>query len=245
MTVETLPLERGKGLAAWRQIAERLETDIAAAVWAAGEQLPPESAIAERFGVNRHTVRRALAALTQRGIVRATQGRGTFVEMPPLPYPIRQRTRFSEAVTQAGREASGNLIGSRVIAATEREAATLAVQPSADLLELRTIHRADDTPLSISRTLLQLPRFAGLDRTFAQTGSLTRAYAKHGVPDYVRIATRISARGASAEEAALLEMPAGRVVLVVDSVNAEPTGSPIQVTRALFAADRVEIVLEP
>ena len=58
------------GVTLWRRIADDLERAIATGELAAGERLPGEVEIAARFGVNRHTVRRALAALAGRGLVR-------------------------------------------------------------------------------------------------------------------------------------------------------------------------------
>ncbi len=57
----------------------------------------------------RHTVRRAIAALANRGLVRAERGSGTFIEQQRIPYPIKQRTRFSEIVTGAGHMVGGRL----------------------------------------------------------------------------------------------------------------------------------------
>ena len=53
-------LERGKGVAVWRQIEQQIADDIARGVFAEGSRLPTEPALAERFGVNRHTLRRAM-----------------------------------------------------------------------------------------------------------------------------------------------------------------------------------------
>jgi GntR family phosphonate transport system transcriptional regulator len=237
-------LNRGEGLSAWRQIADAIEAEIADGRLPSGRQLPTEAQLAERFGVNRHTVRRALATLTTRGLVRATQGRGTFVESPPLAYPIGRRTRFSEIVAQAGREAWGDLVRSDSAAADQGLAEALRIEPGAEVLELLTLHRADATPISMARTCLPLPRFAGFDRTYAEMGSLTRAYAAHGVGDYTRLETRITARIATAEEASLLDLAPGRVLLVVDSINTDAEGVRIQATRSRFAADRVEFVIE-
>jgi GntR family transcriptional regulator, phosphonate transport system regulatory protein len=238
------PLRRGEGLAAWRQIVDEIEREIGEGVLGPGEKLPTEAQLSERFGVNRHTVRRALAVLATRGLVRATQGRGTFVEARPLAYPIGLKTRFSEAVSAAGREASGDLIASSEIAADERLAAALGIAPGAPVLELVTVHRADGTPISMARTCLPLPRFEGFDDSFRKTGSLTRAYRLHRVPDYSRLSTRMTGRTASVEEAALLELTPGRVLLVIDSINVDPQGRRIQATRSHFAADRVEFVVE-
>jgi GntR family phosphonate transport system transcriptional regulator len=239
-----MPLKRGEGLTAWRQIADAIEAAIARHQFKPGEKLPSEMQLAERFGVNRHTVRRALAALAGRGMVRATQGGGTFVEAKPLPYAIGPRTRFSEAMARAGREARGELIGSSETVATESIAEALGIAAGAPVLELVTLSRADEVPISMARTWLPLPRFAGIDETYRKTGSLTRAYARHEVSDYSRLSTRISARVASPEEAAFLELAPGRVVLVIDSINVNQYGHRIQATHSLFAADRVDLVVD-
>src|SRR3546814_18214382 len=72
---------RGRaGGALWRQIAETVEKDIRGQVYEPGQRLPTEAELAERFSVNRHTVRRGIAFLEQEGVLRVEQGRGTFVQ---------------------------------------------------------------------------------------------------------------------------------------------------------------------
>lgn len=241
--VQAPGLVRGEGLAAWRQIADALAAEIAAGRQPAGGQLPTEAALAARFRVNRHTVRRALAALAEGGLVRASRGRGTFVEAAPLSYPIGARTRFSEIVTGAGREAWGDLIASSTVPADAERAVDLGLGPGDPVLELLTVHRADGTPISTARTWLQLPRFSGFAAAYAECGSITRAFQAFGVADYTRLSTRIRARPADPDEAGRLDLAPGRVVIVVSSVNADSAGRPIQATRSLFAADRVELVV--
>ena len=72
--------DAGTGVALWRQVADGIERGIADGRFAAGEKLPGETEIAETYRVNRHTVRRALATLADRGLVRAERGSGTYVE---------------------------------------------------------------------------------------------------------------------------------------------------------------------
>src|ERR1700747_1726388 len=77
------------GVTLWRRIADDLERAIAAGEIAAGEKLPGETEIAARFAVNRHTVRRAIAELAGRGLVRAARGSGTYVEGGGPPHLLR------------------------------------------------------------------------------------------------------------------------------------------------------------
>ena len=237
-------IARGGGISAWRQIADGLETDIASGALAAGAQLPTESQLAMRFSVNRHTVRRGLAELASRGLVRATQGRGTFVESRPLAYPISARTRFSEIVSGAGREAGGELLDVITMSADARIAAALSIEPGAPVIRIDTVRLADGSPISLGNAYLPLPRFALIGETYRIHGGMTRALEACGVPDYRRLETRISARPASVDEATRLDLVQGRIVLTVDSVNTDMDSQPIQFTRAVFAADRTELVVE-
>src|SRR6201991_4510733 len=95
------------GVALWRLVADGIERGIAEGRFAPGEKLPGEMEIAETYRVNRHTVRRALATLADRGLVRAERGSGTYVESQRLAYPLRSRTRFSEIVGAGGHEPRG------------------------------------------------------------------------------------------------------------------------------------------
>ena len=87
-------VERGSGIAVWRQIGESLADDIRNKLYLAGEQLPSEPELAAKFAVNRHTIRRAMGELEQSGLVRIEQGRGTFVQEHAIDYAIGKRTRF-------------------------------------------------------------------------------------------------------------------------------------------------------
>src|ERR1700743_3939091 len=102
--------EAPSGVALWRHVADGIERGIADGSYAAGEKLPGETEIAGMYRGNRHTVRRALATLAERGLVRAERGRGTYVEAPRIAYPLRSRTRFSEIVGAGGHEPSGKLL---------------------------------------------------------------------------------------------------------------------------------------
>lgn len=238
------PVERGAGLAAWRQIADAIGGAIAGGEFPAGSQLPTEAALAARFGVNRHTVRRALGTLAERGLVRATQGRGTFVEPGPIPYPIGPRTRFSEIVTRAGRQAWGDLVAAATVPASLETAEALGLAAGDPVIEMLTLHRADDAPISAARIALPLPRFAGFAEAYAASGSITRAFAGFGIADYTRLSTRIGARAATAEEASRLDVAPGRTLLTVASVNVDAAGKRILAAASVFVADRVELVVD-
>ncbi|MEI9982414.1 MAG: GntR family transcriptional regulator [Aliidongia sp.] len=91
-------IERGHGVAVWRQIDQSLSREIAAGDWQPGERLPTEQALAARFQVNRHTIRRAIQSMVQRGLLRVEHGRGHFIQEGVIDYVVGKRTRFSENI---------------------------------------------------------------------------------------------------------------------------------------------------
>lgn len=66
------------------QIAKQLRDAIANGVWAPGEQLPTEQALAESFDVSRSTAREGLKLLAATGLLTSSRGTngGNFVAMP-------------------------------------------------------------------------------------------------------------------------------------------------------------------
>ncbi len=236
-------LARGEGLAAWRQIADGLSADIEAGA----SRRARSSRRKRRSRRDSGSTATPCAGRWRRSPSAGWCGRRRGAapsETPRLAYPIGRRTRFSEIVSQAGREAWGDLLSAESVPADPATAEALGIAAGDPMLELLTIHRADGTPLSTARTCLPLPRFAGFAQAYAALGSLTRAYAEFGIADYTRLSTRITARPAAADEAARLDLAPGRVLIVLSSVNVDAMGVPIQATRSLFAADRVELVVE-
>jgi GntR family phosphonate transport system transcriptional regulator len=236
--------ETGSGVALWRQVADGIERGIADGRFAAGEKLPGEMEIAETYRVNRHTVRRALATLAERGLVRAERGSGTYVEAVKLAYPLRSRTRFSEIVGAGGHEPRGQLIDASEDVATRELARELGLKTGASLIRIESVRLADRTPICVSTTWLSATRFPDAGRVFASTRSMTKLLVHYGIRDYRRGTTKITAAIADAADAARLDLALGRPVLVVDSTDVDTDGKPLVTKRSRFAAERIEFVVE-
>ena len=239
-----MSLQESSGVALWRQVADGIERGIADGRFAAGEKLPGEIEIADIYRVNRHTVRRALAALAERGLVRAERGSGTYVEAQRLAYPLRSRTRFSEIVGAGGREPRGQLIDASEEPAPRELARELGLKTGAPLIRIESVRLADRTPICVSTNWLSADRFPGAGAVFANVRSMTKLLAHYGVRDYRRASTRVTATIVDASDAARLDLALGRPVLVVDSTDVDTDGKPLVTKRARFAAERVEFLVE-
>ena len=229
------------GYSTWRLIAEELRREIIGGTRVPGAKLPSEGELAERFGVHRNTVRQAVAALAAEHLVVSRRGSGTFVaEHAVLVHRIGARTRFSDSLGVRG-NASARLLESAVEPAPPAEVAERLALDGRAALRIETVRNVDGRPISRATHWFVADRVPGFADRYLATGSITAALRAVGVDDYVRAATMVSARHATAAEAADLALPAGSVVLVTRSLDVLADGTPLQVGSTRFAADRVEL----
>nr|WP_294505295.1 phosphonate metabolism transcriptional regulator PhnF [uncultured Rhodopila sp.] len=240
----THPVDRQDGVALWRQIAGALQRDIASGVHQPGGRLPTEAELSARFGVNRHTVRRALEELTRDGLVRVEQGRGSFVAEDVLDYTVEARTRFSEWIRKHNKEPSGLVRQLREIAADPRVASGLGVRGGSKVVMLERLGLADDRPVSLTRHYFS-PRLKGMLAALQAAPRITDALRAVGVEDYLRLQTRVTARLPTQTEADLLRMARGRPLLVTENINVDRAGAIIEFAVGCYPTPRVQIVFEP
>jgi len=238
-------MERRSGISVWKQIFDTLKSEILSGLIAPGCMLPTEQKIASRFEVNRHTVRRAISALADIGLVVTRQGSGSFVPETVVDYAIKKRTRFSEAVSAQSRVPKVTVIRSRILPATAAAAKALGLRKGTKVLCIRTLGEADGKPLSLADHHFASGRFPGLADVVQRTGSLSEALIELGVKDFTRQTTRVTARIPDKEEAMLLQQLVQRPVLLAESLNVTLDGKPLEYGRTLFAGDRVQMVFEP
>ena len=237
-------LYRDRRLPLWQQIASVIEKEIFQGRYIPGDQLPAEGELALWFGVNRHTVRRALSTLQEQGLVKAEQGRGTFVHEGIVDYPVSRRTRFSENLNRQNRSPRGVLIKSMTQEAGRELSEALQIPLTHLVAALFILREGDGRPLSLSTHYFPIPRFAGIAESFQKTGSVTDCLSIHGVPDFFRDNTRVVARSPTTEEAKLLGLAKNRPILETRSINVDEHGVPVDYGVACYAADKVQLVIK-
>lgn len=230
------------GISRWRRVADAIRSAVAEG--ALQEQLPPETELAMRYGVNRHTVRRAIAALSVEGLLRAERGRGTFVNVMParIVYPIGTRARFSENMMRQSLEPSGRLIQAENVVADAAQARLLDCAVGLPLHRIEHLAVVDGIPMSRSTSFFSAERFPGIIAAYAETGSMTKALLHEGLADYRRRETRLTAERVSARDADLLNCASDSIVLVSQAVDVDLEGRPVQSIVTRFLADRMELV---
>ena len=227
----------------WMRIASDLAESIASGLYGPGERLPTERTLAEQFGVNRHTIRRSLASLCSQGLLRSTQGSGTYVEDFAVDLVLSRRTRHSQNLAHVGRRGGLTVLSAEIQAAPTHVATRLKLSARQKVLRLDVLAEADGHALSVSERFFPAQRFPRLEEVVRATGSITEAFAAHGLSDYTRQESRITAEMPGAALAAQLKQSPQRPVLRVESVNVDCEGVPIECAVAWFPSDRVSLTV--
>lgn len=244
MTLERLlhtRAQRCSGVAVWRQIADTLAADIRDGRYAADLRLPSEAELAARFAVNRHTLRQAVQALQDAGLVRVERGRGMFVQHELLEYPLSRRTRFTENLQRQELLASQQLLTAREEPPGERVARELRLAAGETALRIEKLSEANGQPVSLMTAWYPAERFPGLLVLLQEGTSTTEILQRLGLRDYVRAESRVTSQMPSEETARLLRQPTTRPLLCVASLDVDLEGRPVKYGETLFCGDRVQL----
>lgn len=226
------------------QIASELRQNIQELVYKVGDQLPTEIELSERFGVHRHTLRRAVEVLRQEGIVDVERGRGTFVVAAPIAVPIGKRVRYNEALKAQSLHLQWQVLRIVEINADPKLSQHLEIPIGDAVVLFERISLVDEIPISISDSYFPGCRFPGLAIHCETYRSISAMLQNEYGCDHIRLRTRISARIARARDARFLRMPATNPILLSESINVDQTGHVIEYGVTRFRGDRMELVME-
>jgi GntR family phosphonate transport system transcriptional regulator len=227
----------------WTAIRDTLRQEIATGQYRGGDKLPTEARLADRFGVNRHTIRRALADLAEAGLVHPRRGAGVFVAHVQTAYPLGRRVRFHRNLDAAGQAPTKRVLSLEARNADPREAASLGLAPGERVQVCEGLGLADGVPIALYRSVFPAARFPRMLEILAQNPSITNALGLQGAEGYTRSHTEITATRASQPIAMRLQIRTGDPILRTVSVNSDPLGAPVEYGRTWFAGDRVALTV--
>ena len=227
-------------LTLWTEIRDAIAADIAQGAYHSGEKLPREADLAQRFGVNRHTLRRALHDLVAQGTLTSRRGAGFFVAAQPTRYEIGQAPQFTRDIQQSGRFAEKRADRIEVRQATALEASLLNGAQNVVVFEGTGL--IDGVQVSWFSSKFDADRFPDLAQLFSEKPSVSRAWKELGITVH-RSRTDINACNADSLMAQRLAVPAGRALLKTIEVDADENGQPVEYGESWFVGDRLTLSL--
>ena len=222
----------------YQQIKGLLTRSLTLGEWKAGEALPAETELAQRFKVSQGTVRKALDALTADGLLVRRQGKGTFVA---THAEAQVQYRFLRLMPDQGaREAmQRRFLDLRRLRAPADIARALDLKAGDGVLQLRRLLLSGDTPVVLDDIWLGARLFKGLtaERLQAYRGPMYGLFeAEFGV-QMIRAEEKIRAVAAGEAEAALLAVAARSPLLLVVRRSFTYADRPVELRRGLYRTE--------
>ena len=236
-------IERDTGIALYAQIAEVLEREYVRQ-GSPGDRLPAEGELAARFGVNRHTLRRAVDELIIEGLLERQHGVGIFITDRLLDYRVGSGTRFTQNLAEIGIATDTKVIRKMIAPASAGVARNLNIAADQDVLWIETLRIADGLPFCVISHFLPLHPYRELLEDY-QSGSLHALLNQH-CGNLRRTESLVTAVMPQGDDAKLLGITQHRPVLRVKSLNVlEHDATPVEYAITRFRADRIQLCITP
>ena len=231
----------GDGLPLFKRIKLEITRLLSAGRIQAGEALPTEKELSDRYGVSVGTIRRAIDELVAEHVVIRQQGRGTFVA---TFSPERMLNRFWGVVRKDGVREIPIVQPLRFadIKADARAAARLAVPPGAPLLEIVNLMLMGGNPVIVDHVLLPRALFQGLDREgfVSREGTMYWLYQSRFGINVIRAEDRLHGISADAETARMLGVARASPLLEIERVAYTFDDRPVESRRTLLLTNGYE-----
>lgn len=243
--MSVLSIKRGSGsIPVYIQVSEALRRDIQN-FHKAGDALPSEADLAERFSINRHTLRRAVDELIADGLVDRQHGKGMFVLLPSIDYSIGSRTRFTENLETLGITTQSRVERKQVVPAQGGVASRLELAQGEPVIFLETLRMVDDKPFCVISHFLPLAHFPQVLHQY-NGGSLHHFLEQHYDLKVRRRESLISAVLPESDDVRRLSMPKNMPVLRVKSVNVTmECQKPVEYVVTRFRGDAAQLSIQP
>jgi GntR family transcriptional regulator len=220
----------------YREIAADLRRRIAAGEFD-DRLLPSEATLSGAYGASRVTVRKALDALRDEGLVASRQGMGWSVDPALVRQALGRLTTVEAQLAASGREAERRILG---FAFRKAPAAVAEALGPGMVLEVRRVNLADGEPFA--RVTVWCPeRYASsLSRDDVEAASF------HDLLPVPLTGARqsIGAVAAGRDDAELLGVPAGSPLLRCWRVTWTAGDEPVLLSESVFPAGRTEFVVD-
>ncbi|MEA2496703.1 MAG: GntR family transcriptional regulator [Thermoleophilaceae bacterium] len=251
-----MPVRRVARQPLYSQIADQLRDAMQRGELAPGEQLPTEQQLMERYDVSRNTVRLALGALTNEGLISSSQGRGSFVrERTPLQYfasrtdsHVRREQLVQEAFLSDAEEQgrAGRIeLDVAIVRAAPEFATRLQLDDNAIAVVRRRVQYVDDQPYALADSYF--PYELVRDTPIAQPDNIPQGANK--VLDelghvQVRFRDEITTRMPTAEEARRLDIGPGTPVAQLIRTAFDQDDQPVRLAATILPGDRYVLVYD-
>ena len=218
-------IDRSSPVPLYHQLAEQLAAAINGGSLQSGDAFENELSLADRLGLSRPTVRRAIAELVSSGLLVRRRGVGTTVANKAI-HRKAELTSLYEDLVQSGRKPVTEVLSFSPSAVDIRAAETLGLPYDAPLIFIERLRSTDGVPMAILRNWMPAS-IQGLSAEVLAKRGLYDVLRESGVRPAVAH-QMIGARRPTARERHLLDLKPGDPLLTMSRAAFDSSGNPVE-----------------
>lgn len=239
---KTLPgLRPGKAL--YAQLADAIARHMQENNLPKGHKLPSQSELMASYGVSQATVRQALLNLSNRGLVRAEQGRGVFVDEPRIKCAIGDFSLLTKANGDSAR-VNFEYLGSELIFAPERVADMLGISTDDQMTRIRRKISADMRLIGLETSNMPLSTMQVFSKHDLEERDIRAVLYDHPQMRICRTELKIGASLITDFDRDTLSLSSDTIVLQREETHFAKTGSAVLMQRTVLLAAQIDLVTE-
>lgn len=239
-----MKIERHSTIPLYQQLASVLRQQIDAGQLMPGAALPPESSLTRKYRVSRITARQALDLLVEEGLIVRKQGKGTYVCPPKIQQNLESLEAFAELMAKRGAEQAMRVLEFGPVAAQTPVTSALNVAPSDRVWRIKRCHLLRNTPIAYA--VIYLPDNLGrvFDLVQICTTPIYTLLTQNAHVKIKRATQIVRALGADSDTAAILKLPRGAPVMMIERTTFAEDETPVEYILFFHRGDSYELTVE-
>ena len=224
-------------------IKDNIEQQIKEGEIPLGARLPSERDLAQEYGVNRATVRRAIETLIDEGVLFRIWGKGTFVSEPKIFYTRSFLLGFTDSMLRQGIKPGAKLIRVETLSANKKLAGRMNLSIGEKVYHLIRVRTANDMPLAIENSFHPYKYCHGIEN-YDLEGSIYLLLKEKFNIEVFRAEESIEPTIANESEAKVLNILPGTPLLLLERVTFTKENTIVEYAKDLYRGDKCKFVSE-
>jgi DNA-binding GntR family transcriptional regulator len=238
--VPDMSLDRTSPVPLYFQVASRIQQLIEDGELPVGGRLENEVELADRLGVSRPTMRRAIGYLVERGMLVRKRGVGTQIVHPKVRRPVELSSLYDD-LAKSGQQPETVVRLLEIRRAPDQIAEALGIPFGSEINWLERLRLADGEPLAVMHNAVPVDVLTLTRTDLEERGLYELLRAAGHVP---RMASQtVGAKAASAAEGKLLGESRGAPLLTMTRTAWDPAGKGVEYGSHVYRASRYSVEL--
>jgi GntR family transcriptional regulator len=210
----------------------------------AGDRIPSERELSERYEISRMTARQAITELVNEGLLFREQGKGTFVAMPKISQGLIGLTSYTEDMLRRGLQPGTKLLCLEIVPPTRKIADRLHISLDSKVIQIQRLRLANDEPMALETSHIPASLCPDLAQQDLEGQSLYKLMEDRYALHLANASQTLEPANASTVEAELLNVSPTVPLLLIERITYTTDGTPAEFVKSLYRGDRYKFYVE-